>query len=354
MRFIADFYLESDLCLGEGAGPLTYADPAGRYSLAISNAAGDKRPARAVLCAQLVFEAKELRPAAEAAPLLMADALNFLVLSTNHMFRTLMLRRVVDWTPGTVNRRALIFAEVDEREEAIPIMVQPLVDSAMALAAVATNPAQHAAMRWYRLGVQAGHPDEQFSYFWFALEIAAEAMKGSEKVAHRCPHCKGDLFCPMCSKTPMHRRYPGEAIGQVIERVLPKRDEAREVHDTLSKVRHTLMHGGRIGDAVINLPCDEAQAVNTLASITWHAIGTMSEGSITTRTEPIQLIPPENMLRRRLIGSAEVQVAMDDPNEPSLDAFPSIDLTVTVKPFIHLAKPPSVTPPAGAAAEPGS
>lgn len=352
MRCIADYYLESDLSLPENAQPLGYEDPYGRYALTLKNATGEKRPARAVLSAEMLLEADDLRAAAEAAPLLMADALNFLVLATNHMFRVLLLRRVVDWTPGIVNRQALVFAEVDERDEAVPILEQALVDSAVALSSVSADPAQHAALRWYRLGVQAGHPDEQFSYFWFALEIAAEAMKGPEKVAHHCPHCQGDLYCPTCEKTPVHRRYAGEAIAQMIDRVLPKPEAASEVHGTLSKVRHALMHGGRIEDAVTNLPCDEAQAVNTLATVTWHAIGTMSDGKAATRAEPIQLIPPQNMLRRRLVASAEVQTSMaGDPNAPSLDAFPNLDVSLTVKPFIHRAQPPTPGAPTGVAEE---
>ena len=88
------------------------------------------------------------------------------------------------------------------------------------------------------------YSEEQFSYFWFALEVAAKTMKGKEKIASKCPKCQGKLFCEICKDYPLHRRYSGEAIQQVVETVHPA--DSEQVFKTLQLIRHTLMHGGRI------------------------------------------------------------------------------------------------------------
>ena len=71
----------------------------------------------------------------------------------------------------------------------------------------------------------------------------------------------------------MHRPYGGEAIQQVIEHAHPENSE--KVFTTLQLIRHTLMHGGRIASVADQLPCNEQQVLNKVASVAWHAFGLM-------------------------------------------------------------------------------
>jgi hypothetical protein len=177
-------------------------------------------------------------------------------------------------TLGLTERDATIFHETPEWDIAEPALDHPFIDTAeWVLAVQSDKQEQQAAMRWYRRGIEEENLEDQFAYFWFALEIAAQSLKGDEKVSSKCPKCKGPLFCESCREHPMHRRYQGEAIKHLVERVHPQNLD--EVFDALQLIRHTLMHGGRIASVLERLPCNANQAVAKLAFIVWQAINLM-------------------------------------------------------------------------------
>jgi hypothetical protein len=195
------------------------------------------------------------------------------------------------------------------------------------LLAMSSGPEQHEAMRWYRRAIQAEVFEEQFSYFWFALEIIAERLKGSEKVPSKCPHCNGALFYEACGKHPVHTRYAGEAIKQLIERVHPENPD--EVFKTLQKIRHTLAHGGQISSVIDDLPCSQEQALNKLAFVTWNAISGMFSKPDPDPSAPLDFGLVENFARRKIVGSAHVVVGMGgDPEKPNIEDFPKVDLSL--------------------------
>jgi hypothetical protein len=241
MRVLADFLLDSDLCLVSGQSTLTLRDPDSDITLTLSNAEHDPATPNSVLSAQLVFDAPSfdysLRSLAEKT---ISGYLNVLSFTTNRKFSVVFLKRIIDWTPGTIDRQAFIFVETPEWDEAEAGLDQRFVETAQRLLAMSISPQQRQAMRWYRRGIEANNVDAQFSYFWFALEIAAEQLKGSERVPSKCPKCGGPLYCEGCQDHPVHRRYPGEAINRLVERVHPQ--DAEEVFRTLQTIRHTLMH----------------------------------------------------------------------------------------------------------------
>lgn len=79
MRCLADFVLDSDLCLPKGAAPLKLHEPNGSFTLELSNAEHDPASPEAVLSAQLIFEADTLDAnTRELARDKLADALNSL------------------------------------------------------------------------------------------------------------------------------------------------------------------------------------------------------------------------------------------------------------------------------------
>ena len=274
MRVLADFILDSDLCLAEAVSPLTLRTGDGLLSLTLSNSEPDQALPSAVLSAQLTFEAgafdENLRDIALDK---LADALNCLTYTTNRKFAFKRLKRIIEWTPGIAERNAIIYHETPEWDSAEPALDEMLVDTAERILAMQSGGDQREAMRWYRLAIQAERLEEQFAYFWFSLEIAAEALKGKQKVPSKCPSCQGNLFCKNCEEYPTHRPYRGDAIQQVIERVHP--EKADEVFKGLQLIRHTLMHGGQPASVLDRLPWNEQQALNKLAAVAWHAIGLM-------------------------------------------------------------------------------
>ena len=256
MRVLADFVLDSDLCLKPESGPLTLNGPDGSFALTLSNAEHDQTLKSSVLSAQLIFDTPSFENVKTAAIDKLSVCLNSLTYATNRKFASVVLKRIIDWTPGTIDRRALIYKETPEWDIAEPALDPDFMHTAERLLAMSSG--AQAAMRWYRRAIGANVIDDQFSYFWFALEIVAETLKGAERVPSKCPHCQSALFCEKCNTHPTHRRYPGEAIQQTIQRVHPQTSD--EIFSTLQTIRHSLMHGGRISSVIDKLPCDEQQA----------------------------------------------------------------------------------------------
>lgn len=227
----------------------------------------------------------------------------------------------------------MIYHEVPIWDQAEPLLDGAFVDTAGRLLAMHAGEDHHAAMRWYRRGIEAEVMEDQFSYFWFALEIAAQALKEPEKVPSKCPKCREPLYCAKCGEHPMHRRYPGEAIQQVVERVHPKNTE--EVFETLQLIRHTLLHGGRIASVLNQLPCNEEEAVNRLAFVTWQAIHLMFDKPDPQPEVPLSFGYTDNIVRRTLVATADVLTTLlpsGDPRNPRLADFPHIQLDVVEQP----------------------
>jgi hypothetical protein len=329
MRCLADFILDSDLCLPVGATPLTLNDPGGRFSLTLSNASeAEHAVPEAVLSAQVIFETElgfpeERREIDELAHQWLSEALNVLAFTTNRKFVSRTLKRLVDWTPGLIDRDAMIYTETPEWDLAEPELNADYIGTAERLLSMQAGPEHQAAMRWHRIAVQEGVLEQQFSYFWFALEIVAEAVKGAERIPSLCPRCRTPLYCERCQIHPTHRRYPGEAIQELVRRVQPHQPD--EVFQVLQRIRHTLMHGGRIAD-IPDLPCSDQQAVNKLGVITWNAIAFMANKTDDPRPEaPLTFGVPDHYVRRKLVATAHMRLRLPNPDNPNIADFPAIN-----------------------------
>jgi hypothetical protein len=329
MRCLADFILDSDLCLPAGTAPLTLKDPAGRFSLTLSNATeAEHAVPEAVLSAQVIFETElgfpdERGEIDELAYKWLGEALNVLAFTTNRKFVPRTLKRLVDWTSGRSDRDAMIYTETPEWDLAEPELNADYIGTAERILAMQAGPAHQAAMRWHRIAVQEGVLEQQFSYFWFALEIVAEAVKGAERVPSLCPRCRTPLYCEQCQNHPTHRRYRGEAILELIRRVHPQQPD--EIFEVLQRIRHTLVHGGRIAD-IPDLLCSDQQAVNKLGVITWNAIAFMADKTADPRPgTPLTFGVPEHYVRRKLVATAHMRLQLPNPDNPNIRDFPAIN-----------------------------
>ncbi|MGH2507992.1 MAG: hypothetical protein ACRDHZ_11400, partial [Ktedonobacteraceae bacterium] len=93
MLCLADFVLDSDLCLPSGSETLQLKGPGGAFSLTLSNAGKSDGSPEGVLSAQLAFEAanfdKTLRDIAHGK---LSEILNCLAFTTNRKFRVQRLK----------------------------------------------------------------------------------------------------------------------------------------------------------------------------------------------------------------------------------------------------------------------
>ena len=325
MRCLADFTIDSDLCLPDGVAPLRYESPDGSLSLTLSNETCAPKERAAVLSAPLLFETDKLdEETRDIACQKLAHALNFLSYTTNRKFAQHKLKRIIDWTPGITKRKAIVFKEILEWDVAEPELDRRFVHTAHRLWAMSGGETQTAALRWYRLAIQEDVLDVQFAYFWFALEIVAQALRDGSKVPSKCPRCNGALFCEECGEHPLHRPYPNQAIHQLTQRVHP--DNADEIFKTLQKIRHALMHGKAI-HMIEGLPCTHDEAVTKLAVVAWRAIHLLFAGDDPDPNEALSFGEVGNVQRRTMVVCLAVEAEPGgDPEHPKLDDFPEFEL----------------------------
>ena len=70
-----------------------------------------------------------------------------------------------------------MWSDIIDHEDPEPLLNNDFMSTIDRLLACDVPAAIQRAIRWYRSGINATVPDDQFTYFWFALEIIAEFKK---------------------------------------------------------------------------------------------------------------------------------------------------------------------------------
>jgi hypothetical protein len=316
--------------LPDDAPPLKWADPDGKFELLFQNEKKGFSYVEEVLNAQLQFDASDLDHAKERCQDLLAAILNSLVWVTMSMVRQARLVRVVDWSPGKAMRDAFILTQSPRFAVPKTSLIPEVVASASALLAAQQNDRAQSALRWFRLGVGGDGLEDQFTFLWFALETAAEALKQPGKVPTKCPICEEALYCEACNTYPQHRRFAADAIRDVILGSFADEEEGKSAFKTLTKIRHTLMHGRRIESVQKSLPYDAQVATNQLAKIARNAIFNLNDFSKYKNKEiKLSLFESDDIIRGRMIMAARVQTVFGpDPNNPVLGKRDGIQFRV--------------------------
>lgn len=244
--------------------------------------------------------------------------MNILAFTTGSKFRLHRIRQIVDASPESTGMRSvLIWANSTDNEDPQPFLEEETVGTIQRLLEHEVPPAIKRAMRWYRLGINASSPDDQFTYFWFAVEIIAANQKSSEKVHDVCPRCRSPLYCEACNAHPSHKPYPKQAIRALMKAVDNKCDD--ETVDLLDKTRNSLMHGKTLEEIENMLPSQGEHIVDVLGRLVWKALiyqypKGLFDGSLA-------LGYPSTYVRRKVHAVAHVQtvVPIDGNGDFDLD-----------------------------------
>lgn len=330
-KYLAECTLTSDLCLPENQPRLVLHDKTNGFSLTLMNVALSEASLKSTLKAYIEYNAPSIKEAHKAALDNLTHALNALVYSTNHKFSFERIHQIFDWTPGLVEREGMMFIDKNPREIAIPELSSDFIDTANWIASIRSGSKEEtAAMRWYRLGIADNNLEDQFTYFWFALEIIAESLKEPTKISSKCPKCRHDLYCEQCKEAPLHKPYRGEAIKQLIESL--NLGNSEEDFKTLQLIRHTLLHGKQIFSIEDQIPLSASQAVDKLAFIVWNAINkTFNKPNPAPADRDFVFGDPDSVVRNKMTAAVHLRTVLNGGHEnPQIENLPTgIKLSLT-------------------------
>jgi hypothetical protein len=191
-------------------------------------------------------------------------------------------------------------------EDPHPVLDEQITHTADHLLQHDIPPALRRAMRWYRIGISAPMPDDQFQYFWFALELIAISKESTEKVNDRCPTCRSPLYCETCNTHPLHWPYEKQKIRALIQAVDKECNEAKL--EMLEKARNTLMHGGTLREIEEKLPQPHEEVVDILGKIVFFAL--LNQFPRELFTEKLTFLNPSTYVHRTLSGIAHMQTVV--------------------------------------------
>lgn len=339
MQFVANYEIKSEGSVVADAQVLRIVHPKGRFRARIENIPRSVFTTPFLLSLHLYFEAPSLKECRDVADEMLVECLNMLALTTSSAFQRHRIRQIVDATPQAAGMRdVLMWSAQIEYEDPQPMLSEETVDAVNRLLQVDLPPAIHKAMRWYRLGINATIPDDQFINFWFALEIVAEHRKSTDKVPSKCPKCQAALYCEASGEHPTHKPYPKQAIRSLVDAV--GKDFAEGTFELLDKTRNSLMHGATLKDIENELPEPHEQIVDVLGKMLWRALldqfpkelfaETMALGVPTTyvhrnlntilHMQTVVPMLPDGDFNLRFAGTTAEIV----PNGPPQSALPSV------------------------------
>lgn len=329
MRCVANFEVASEASVVADDLVLTINDPGGTFKTRIKNIPRSEYAVPFLLSFHIYFEAQNLYEAEDVAESNLATCLNMLAFTTGCAFRKHRVRQIVDAGAALKGglRDMLIWGNRIEYDDPQPFLRDGIISSIEQLMRFDIAPAIRRALRWYRLGICDTAPDDQFTYFWFALEIVAEFQKSSTKIPSKCPHCQSSLYCEKCEKHPEHRPYPKQAIRELIFAVDAECDE--ETVRLLDKTRNSLMHGSTLREIESSLPDPHESVVDILGNILWKAI--LRQFPAELLDGPLELGVPSTFVHYTPNMAAHIQTVVPQDADGHL-RLDSLGIVVEVRP----------------------
>ncbi|TAM48410.1 MAG: hypothetical protein EPN55_00175 [Gammaproteobacteria bacterium] len=339
MRCIANYEIESDISIVSDDIRLKLRHPKDQFQAYIKNIVRPDYSTPFLLSLQIAFDAPSLDEAREIGQERLAECLNMLAFTTGASVKLHRTRQIVDCTATNGMRNCLVWADSFGHEDPQPFLDDNIVSSIERLLQFNPPPAIQRALRWYRIGIYASIPEDQFQYFWFALEIIAEHQKSSTKVNDKCPVCKTALYCESCKTHPTHKPYPKQAIRDLIVTVDSSCDG--QTIDALDKTRNALMHGATLKEVEKSLPKASEDMVDVLGRILFMAL--VHQFPKELFKEEIHMGSPSTYIQRTMTGIAKLSTVVPITKDGELDdsAFSGLKISM------ETGRPPQSAKPTG-------
>ena len=317
MECVANFEITTECSIVSDDLVLRVKHPNGRYRLRIQNITRTTFTTPFLLSFHLYFDAPSLDDASEIGEELLADCLNMLAFTTGSRFKRHRIRQTTTATSSVKSgvRLVKMWADTIEYEDPQPFLSAEIAQAIERLLQFDVPPAIRRAMRWYRLGINETNPDDQFVYFWFALELIAEFQKSIEKVHDKCPQCQSPLYCESCETHPLHKPYAKQAIRALLKAADKDCDDV--TIERLDKTRNDLMHGATLREIEARLPQPHEQIVDVLGQLLWRALvlqfpHEMFDGSL-------EMGFPSAFVHRQMQTVANIEMAVPLGSDGDLD-----------------------------------
>jgi hypothetical protein len=320
------FELESDIGVDDAITALVFRHPDRRFEIHLRNQKnrGDERP---LLSASVLFDDDvDIHEAAERGEQHLGRFIDFLALATASRFRSVARICIFDWRVGITERRGLCYRYLPPPGRPV-LALNTDIASTVEKFLSSDNVEVLRALRWFRYGMAAAAPDEQFQMIWFALETLAKVFKSVEKVPDRCASCREPLYCPKCQAPSQHRPYPHQAIEALFHRFIDGDSAALFAAGTA--MRHALLHGDRTNAVAERYNVTLAELVDQVGQLAWVALmDAVARCSSEKGRWHLRLIQPSTFAHNRLEFVAEMARPCDADQEPSHDDFPPKGLDV--------------------------
>lgn len=317
MKCVANYEIKTECSIVSDDLVLRIKHPKGAYRARIQNIQRSFYTTPFLLSLQLCFDSPTLVEADDIAEDHLADCLNMLAFTTGSSFQRHRIRHIIDATPaGASGMRALLmWADSIEFEDPQPFLNEDTARTIERLLEFDIPPAIRRALRWYRLGIRETVPDDQFMYFWFALEIVAEFQKSTAKVPDICQKCKSPLYCETCNNHPTHKPFAKQAIRTLLKAVDRECDD--EILDRLDKTRNSLMHGLTLGEIEEALPTPHEQIVDILGRLLFKVL--IHQFPRKMFDETLKMGCPSTYLHHRVGAVAHIETVVPAGADGDLD-----------------------------------
>lgn len=336
-RWRVDHEIKSNMVLVKDEKQIVFHAPDTSHSIYLVTRRGPGKHAadELYLSSHVILDDDDPIEAAERADEYLDQFLETLAVVTSGSYRVKGRTLIVDWTPGLTNRKCFHFKSFPNPHVPGYALSQKLVDTVVKYSAHAIPLDVRLAMSWWARGVAASLPHDQFQYFWYALEILAEHLKPTTKVATTCPHCQGELHCKSCDIVPLHRPYPKQAIRMVIEKYV--KDDPHQFFDKVDKARNKLLHGEDREQVEQDLGLPWEDLSNGLGKVTWFTLLDALSRQIRKESSEhpkVDLIHVRSYPHSHVVMQTDLIIGSNhaNPADPQIDEFmlPGLEIDMIV------------------------
>jgi hypothetical protein len=268
--FRGEYEITGDLVLPDDLPEVKMTSASG-YEITLRNGPQDSEGHIASLVAIVIGEVDEFERANNHLRSELAGRLDLLAFATQSRFKIVAPRRVIEWEERKKTRRVDFITTYDRRYPPYPELSQKNLNSASELDRTEMPTYTRRALKYFRLGLLAASPEDQFMQFWLALEFIAENTGAKEPVTRLCQNqkCKKPLLCE-CGTEQTRTPMATDRIRQMAADFFGK--NAGFASKTLIDSRNRLMHGSSVDSIEKAHKVSFSEIVNNLGGFVWQVI----------------------------------------------------------------------------------